>query len=278
VATVVDDANLLRPERLIELGRLNQAERRVLRLLAEGHTVKTIATALDSTPGAVNERLREARRKTGVGSSRELARMLKAQENRHEQVGVGSAASARAQPWQLDAEPWRPHTGVLVMIALFLAAAAGAAALMSEAQPAPGEVDPLIGTPLKSGPDPAMLHAKVRAEPRDASWVSKIEGAVRERLLQIPLIGKDGNALRVTCATNLCELAGTIRWPYPPSKEYDPKLPESRAQSALQDKALHDDLAKLGLKQEAGLFTGAQGKPERIVFLLYYSRAAATTK
>ena len=57
----------------MDLSRLNEAERRVLGLLAEGHTAKSIANTIGSTPAAVNERLREARRKTGVGSSRELA-------------------------------------------------------------------------------------------------------------------------------------------------------------------------------------------------------------
>ena len=50
----------------IDLSRLNEAERQVLLLLAEGHTAKSIANELSSTPAAVNERLREARRKTGV--------------------------------------------------------------------------------------------------------------------------------------------------------------------------------------------------------------------
>jgi hypothetical protein len=51
-----------------------------------------------------------------------------------------------------------------------------------------------------------------------------------------------------------------------------PLLPQSRAQSVLQDKPLNDDLAKLGLKREEDLFTNANGKPDRMVFLLYYSR------
>jgi hypothetical protein len=102
-----------------------------------------------------------------------------------------------------------------------------------------------------------------------------MESAVRARLMQIPLIGKDGNALRVTCATDICEMAGTINWPGQPPEDYDPKLPQSRAQSDLQAKPLFDDLAKLGLKSETGLFTGGPGKPDRIVFLLYYSRSSA---
>src|SRR5436309_8696378 len=120
---------------MIELSRLNEAERRVLRLLAQGHTAKSIATEIDTTPAAVNERLREARRKTGVGSSRELARLLKAQENRHEQMGVGKSDGAMKSLSRADAETWRPHSGVLAMIALFVVAAAGAAALMTQAPP-----------------------------------------------------------------------------------------------------------------------------------------------
>ena len=60
---------------------LNDRELEVLRLLASGHTVKTIAVELGRSEASIHERLREARRKTGVGSSRELARRLRDQEN-----------------------------------------------------------------------------------------------------------------------------------------------------------------------------------------------------
>ncbi|GEN99470.1 hypothetical protein NSE01_13030 [Novosphingobium sediminis] len=59
---------------------LSVRELEVLRLLAEGHTIKSIAAQLDRTEASINERLRDARRKTGVGSSRELARQLVAQK------------------------------------------------------------------------------------------------------------------------------------------------------------------------------------------------------
>lgn len=55
---------------------LNERELEILRLLAAGHTVKSIAAQLGRSEASINERLREARRKTGLGSSRELARML----------------------------------------------------------------------------------------------------------------------------------------------------------------------------------------------------------
>ena len=55
----VDDESFTRIDRKREF-TLGEAERRVLRLLAEGHTAKSIVTELGTTPAAVNERLRPA--------------------------------------------------------------------------------------------------------------------------------------------------------------------------------------------------------------------------
>lgn len=60
---------------------LSEKELEVLRLLAAGHTVKSIAQRLGRSEASINERLREARRKTSMGSSRELARLVDAQKN-----------------------------------------------------------------------------------------------------------------------------------------------------------------------------------------------------
>lgn len=62
------------------IASLTALELEILHLLANGHTVKSIAVSLDRTEASINERLRDARRKTGVGSSRELARRLDAQK------------------------------------------------------------------------------------------------------------------------------------------------------------------------------------------------------
>lgn len=62
------------------LASLTDKEQEVLRLLTAGHTVKSIAVRLGRSEASINERLRDARRKTGVGSSRELARILDAQK------------------------------------------------------------------------------------------------------------------------------------------------------------------------------------------------------
>lgn len=65
-----------------QLDRLTEQERSLLRLLAQGHTAKTIATAEGLSVNIVNERLRSARRKTGAVSSRELARLVGGEEQR----------------------------------------------------------------------------------------------------------------------------------------------------------------------------------------------------
>ena len=81
---------------MFDLSRLNAKERQILLLLAQGHTAKSAAVATGSSVHAVNERLREARRKTGVASSRELARLvsLNPQKSRDEKIGVPDAKPA----------------------------------------------------------------------------------------------------------------------------------------------------------------------------------------
>jgi DNA-binding CsgD family transcriptional regulator len=55
---------------------LTTKECEALRLLSQGHDVKSAAAALDVSIHTVNERLREARRKTNTSSSRGAARLL----------------------------------------------------------------------------------------------------------------------------------------------------------------------------------------------------------
>ena len=69
----------------------------MLRLLVRGHDIKSIARELSISTTAANERLRTARQKLGVSSSREAARILAAEEGGHEfpvdrQIGVPSEA------------------------------------------------------------------------------------------------------------------------------------------------------------------------------------------
>jgi DNA-binding CsgD family transcriptional regulator len=79
------------------LNDLNVREKDVLRLLASGHDAKSAAQVLGVSVNAVNERLREARRKLGTTSSREAARLLheaeveNSQENRDKNFKVDGA-------------------------------------------------------------------------------------------------------------------------------------------------------------------------------------------
>ena len=55
---------------------LSEREKEALRLLLQGHDAKSIARELALSVHSVNDRLRSARRKLGVPSSREAARLL----------------------------------------------------------------------------------------------------------------------------------------------------------------------------------------------------------
>jgi DNA-binding CsgD family transcriptional regulator len=55
---------------------LTEKEKQTLRLIVRGHDAKSIARSLDLSIHTINERLRDARRKLAVPSSREAARLL----------------------------------------------------------------------------------------------------------------------------------------------------------------------------------------------------------
>lgn len=104
---------------------LTDKELEILRLLTAGHTVKSIAVRLGRSETSINERLRDARRKTGVGSSRELARHLDAQKIWDKNIDLStqcSTADTKAPP----AQPGRSTSkGTLVMLFAISVAAAG---------------------------------------------------------------------------------------------------------------------------------------------------------
>ncbi|MBB5710504.1 helix-turn-helix domain-containing protein [Sphingomonas xinjiangensis] len=91
---------------------LSAREKEALRLLLAGHDAKSASAALGLSVHTVNERLRDARKKLGVSSSREAARLLGEQEqaapNSHgyEDLGVVHAASEDRE----DGRPGRRRT------------------------------------------------------------------------------------------------------------------------------------------------------------------------
>jgi DNA-binding CsgD family transcriptional regulator len=147
---------------------LSEKEKQTLRLIVRGHDAKSIARSLGLSVHTINERLRDARRKMAVSSSREAARLLLEVEGGGpaaptpellgdsgigedparvptDQEGApnGGAGQALRRPWIL--------TGVLLMtFALGL--------LLLAALPHAGSAPP-AATAARVAPDPAVVDA-----------------------------------------------------------------------------------------------------------------------
>ena len=157
------------------LAALNDNELEILRLLANGHTAKSIAASLGRSETAINERLREARRKTGMGSSRELARLLDAQKIWDENIDLaatGSAPDSLARPHEVG----RPRLkGTTIMLILLPLAAAGLFYTTS------------VSTAGADAP-PLAASANAQASPLLGNWaldVSRIPEAERPQRVTI---------------------------------------------------------------------------------------------
>ncbi len=180
------------PERLpSSLAALTDKECEVLRLLAAGHTVKSIAVSLGRSEASINERLRDARRKTGIGSSRELARLLAAQKNWDKNIDL---AMQRSAPDGLSQHPEAGRTkpkGTIIMLAtLPIAAAIGLAMAGPEtshqaAQPQPAQAaatqeSPLAGRwsldvmRIPEAERPRRVTIEFRVTP-DRKWTTHVE-------------------------------------------------------------------------------------------------------
>lgn len=137
------------------LRSLTEREKQTLRLMVRGHDAKSIARTLDLSVHTINERLRAARRKLEVPSSREAARMLLAAEGGPQSFGpndIGdaepvAAADREGAPVVGAGRSFRPFTiGVLLMtLILGLLALAAAPQTANTFQPAAAEVtDPAV--------------------------------------------------------------------------------------------------------------------------------------
>ncbi len=128
---------------------LTDRELEVLRLLAAGHTAKTIATRLGRSETSINERLRAARRKTGIGSSRELARLLEAQKFCDKNIDLSSPTPTGNSSGQPETVGLNRSKGMIVMLVAIPVAALG---LMLAAAPStqPTAVAPAPTAPASS--------------------------------------------------------------------------------------------------------------------------------
>lgn len=242
---------------MTDISQLNENEREILRLLAQGHTAKSIASVTGRSVSSVNERLREARRKTGIGSSRTLSRTFVTQENRDNIIGVDDGE--QPAPELLEAAgPSRSvlFRGVAMTIIAAIALAAGAYLLQS-ASPVqqlpdqkdwsdPAKADPLLSGSY-SGPLPSQRYAMLRAEKRDAVWADATERALIARYAI--LLRKYGvrQPVRALCGETTCEIAMKL----------DLSLRKTaKLTNELQGRELADSLAKIGLMGDSASFGG----------------------
>ena len=233
-----------------DLSRLSDGERRVLALLADGHTAKSAAAATGLSVNAVNERLREARRKAGIGSSRELARL-------DEKIGVADVMPPTDPP--LDAAPTNARGGHRRRLTMLTVVAAGiaAAALFSFRRESPAatavRVEAVLGD--EAG-EPRDFRRRLVKEDRDPSWATPAEAKLRPLYTAIPAM----RALTVKCRKTLCEVVG--------------ELPSSEAMSiglvqVIPSKAPLDlDLLNL-------TFSIAEREPGTVTFVTYWLRHPA---
>ena len=131
------------------LGELTDRERAILGLLAEGHTVKSAIAHTGDSEAAANELLRSARRKLGVASSREAARIYAAQKNRDEISVMDGAAPRRSGPWPFIIG------GIIVALSLLIILMASGILSTGDKAPAAPQVvssSPANGSEIEPGP------------------------------------------------------------------------------------------------------------------------------
>lgn len=186
------------------LAALNVKEVEVLRLLAAGHTVKSIAASLGRSEASINERLRDARRKTGVGSSRELARLIGTQKNWDKNIDLPANGIA---PHGLEQPPSTGRIiskGTLVMaIALPIAAALGLALAGTNSSPLAGRWSlDVMRIPEDERPQRVTIDFKVSP---DQKWTTHVE-----------IVGADGSTMRgeSTAAADGVAVASTGNMPF----------------------------------------------------------------
>lgn len=258
------------PTEPLDLSPLNRAEREVLALLARGHTAKSIASLTGKTEGAINERLREARRKTGISSSRELARRFaESLKTSDEQIGVAPPGSAEPGSERGPTQRLPGPTGKGIIAMAILSSAVLSALVLVNQQttpPAAPANDPLLSNSFaaKPWPSPAERHAQLRGETRDVKWATEKEAAIRAAFTDHAGLKQPGDKIRVICGKTLCEVAVTMQ-------TYDEKRTPP-AVKAIQDVPLRDAMESLGLVGDIMSFGNRGDEPSEPLFVSYWRR------
>lgn len=199
---------------------LSDREKETLRLLLAGYDAKSIASELRLSVHTVNERLRDARRKLGVSSSREAARTL-AQAEREDPKSVGDNRIGVAERPRLRPKMGQSHGlawlgGGMLVMSLIVAALVFSGALQGsstfQGSPAtPAVAQRTAASDATSAEEWAALLDERRwndswsaagtlfkSRMPEPQWASTIEG------VRAPLGAVSSRALKgITKATNL---------------------------------------------------------------------------
>lgn len=152
---------------------LTDKEKQTLRLIVRGHDAKSIARHLDLSVHTINERLRDARRKLTVSSSREAARLLLAREGGTPESLADNEIGAAAAP---DPVPpmAMPETGdrrIVRRAGIFAGATLMTfilGILVLAAQPQPGVA-------LADGPPATGVAADAAVEASARQWLALLD-------------------------------------------------------------------------------------------------------
>lgn len=167
------------------LDALTEKEKQTLRLIVRGHDAKSVAVTLGLSVHTINERLRDARRKLMVSSSREAARLLLAAEGTPENLGdkrTGEDAGAAANDVEAApdgvAAPARRRLPVLIGVLLMtLALGLLALTLMPGTTPAP---QPATTAPVTPAADAARAFLELVDQQRWSDSYGRFGAAFRK--------------------------------------------------------------------------------------------------
>lgn len=136
---------------------LTEKEKQTLRLIVRGHDAKSMARHLDLSVHTVNERLRDARRKLEVTSSREAARLLldteggDPEKSVDKQMGKAAAAGAVTQPDEPRTGRWRAPGAAWIIAGVFIMSVLlGILALAAMPQTANSPNSPSVTAPAEA--------------------------------------------------------------------------------------------------------------------------------
>lgn len=242
---------------------LNASELRVLQMLAQGHTAKSIADLLDVSVHTINERLREARRKTGAQSSRSLARTLfgHVQISCNEQFAVaaeGEISSVDAAGDLTSAAKTFVSKGRAVMASLFVLVGILILSPSTFETDQPARISGITETPVAR-----KLLTRLDSEEEDPTWSVDARHTLGKAYSQL-----DGlEVVAVRCGTTLCEVSGEVK---------DGAM--DRAIKSTASSRFQNSIQTLGFERMASLsFRQVQEQSGRGSFVAFWLRGTETS-